>query len=189
MAKYNVAHATYDEFRAAVNGRAYNLDGLWGPQCWDGIELLYTQNDIGQHFITGNGVAKGCWLNANARAINGSGHFRQIISRTDIKRGDIIVFNTYSGWYGSTGHVAYADEDYNGSTMIRILGQNQGPGSGSQGTPFNIRNSYLGAAFLGAFRYDRWESTPPTPPTPTPQTKWQEEEFPWPIAWEHWGWK
>lgn len=186
MAKYNVPHATYDEFKAAVNGHAYDMDGLYGAQCWDGVELLYTQNDIGQHLITGNGVAKGCWQNANARAINGSGHFSQVINKGDIKKGDIIVFNTYTGWYGSTGHIAFADEDYNGTTMIRILGQNQGPGSNPQtGTPFNVRSSYLGNAFLGAFRYDRWQNQP----TPTPTTEWKDEDFPWPIAWEHWGWK
>ena len=44
MAKYNVPHATYDEFRDAVNGGFYDLDGLYGAQCWDGVELLYTQN-------------------------------------------------------------------------------------------------------------------------------------------------
>ena len=186
MAKYNVPHATYDEFRDTVNGHGYDMDNLYGYQCWDGVELLYTQNDIGQHLITGNGTAKGCWLNANARAINASGHFSQVISKTDIKKGDIIVFNTYSGWYGNTGHIGYANEDYNGTEYISLLSQNFGSGSNPQtGKPFNIMNAYLGTAFLGAFRYDRWQNQP----TPTPTTEWSEEDFPWPIAWEHWGWK
>lgn len=187
MAKYNVAHATYDQFRAAVNGHWYDLDGYYGAQCWDGVQLLYTQPDIGQNFLTGNGLAKGCWLNTYARNVNGSGHFRPITSKNLLKKGDIIVFNTYPGWYGNTGHVGFANEDYNGTNYISLLSQNFGSGSNPQtGKAFNIMNAYLGEAFLGAFRYDAWETPPPTP---TPTTDWKEEDFPWPVAWEEWGWK
>lgn len=188
MAKYNVAHSTYDKFRDAVNGKWYDLDGYYGAQCWDGIQLLYTQNDIGQNFVLGNGRAKGAWQNTWCRNINGSGHFRKIDNKRLLKKGDIIVFNTYAGWYGTTGHVGYADEDYNGTDTIRILSQNFGTGSNpTTGKAFNIMNAYLGDAFLGAFRYDKWEEpVPPTPPTPT--TKRIGKNVPWPVAWEHWGW-
>lgn len=192
MAKYNVPHATYDEFKAAVNGHGYDLDGLYGYQCWDGVQLLYTQSDIGQNLITGNGTAKGCWLNSNARAINASGHFSQFTNKANIKKGDILVFNTYPNWYGNNGHIGFANEDYNGTQYISLLSQNFGSGSNPRtGKPFNIMNAYLGTAFLGAFRYDRWQSPtppPPPPPTPIPTTEWPKEDFPWPIAWEQWGW-
>ena len=185
MAKYNVPHDTYDEFRDAVNGGWYDLDNLYGAQCWDGIQLLYSQDNIQQNFLTGDGNAKGSWLNVSARNANGSGHFTKIYNVSDIKKGDILVFNTYSGWYGSTGHVGYANEDYNGTNTISLLSQNFGSGSNPQtGKAFNIMNAYLGTAFLGAFRYDRWQTTPP----PTPAGK-KKSHFPWPIAWEHWGWK
>lgn len=176
-----VPHATYTEFKNAVIGRGYDMDGHYGYQCWDGVELLYQQPDIGQHLYTAfnfdtslsSGV-KTCWLYAPARAVNGSGHFSEVTNVQDIKQGDIIVLNQYSGWYGSTGHIGFADEDYNGTDYINILGQNQGAGNPEHGSPFNIMRSFLGAAFLGVFRYDGWTSTPPTPPTPTKRSN-----FPW----------
>ena len=173
-----VPHATYQEFRDAVIGHGYDIDGYFGYQCWDGVDLLYEQSDIGQYLYTGNrwggsGVAKECWTYPQARALNGSGHFTAFTGSVNIKRGDILVLNTYSGWYGSAGHIAFADEDYNGTEYINMLGQNQGPNANpTTGVPFNIRNNFLGTAFLGGFRYDRWESTPPTPI----QT---EHRFPW----------
>lgn len=170
-----VPHATYDEFRNAVNGHGYDLDGYYGYQCWDGVDLLYEQSDVGQYLTTANtGLVKNCWLNISARESNGSGHFEIVgSSPVLIKKGDILVFNTYSGWYGTTGHIGFANEDYNGTDYISLLSQNFGSGSNPQtGKPFNIMNAFLGTAFLGAFRYKPWAVTPPTPT----QT---EHNFPW----------
>lgn len=173
-----VPHATYDEFKNAVNGHGYDLDGYFGYQCWDGVDLLYEQSDIGQYLYTGitfggQGLAKECWTYTQARALNGSGHFTAFTGAVNIKKGDILVFNTYSGWYGTAGHIAFADEDYNGTAYINCLGQNQGSGSNpTTGKPFSINRLFLGTAFLGGFRYDGWGSTPPTPT----QT---EHRFPW----------
>lgn len=179
-----VPHSNYLEFRNAVNGNGYDMDGFFGYQCWDGVDLLYQQSDVGQYLYTRwnfdqsstsySGV-RWCWLYAQARALNGSGHFSEVINVTDIRQGDIIVLDQYSGWYGSTGHIGFADEDYNGTDYIYILGQNQGAGNPQVGAPFNIVRSYIGAgAFLGAFRYDAWASTPPTPPVPVTRG-----HFPW----------
>ena len=176
-----VPHATYQEFRDAVIGHGYDIDGSFGYQCWDGVDLLYEQTDICQYLYTAYNInpsldpyAKTCWTNATARARNGSGHFTAFSGTVNIKRGDILVFNTYSGWYGITGHITFADEDYNGTDYINCLGQNQGSGSSaSHGKPFSINRLFLGTAFLGGFRYDGWGSTPPTPPTTS------EHRFPW----------
>lgn len=184
MAVVQVPHATYQEFRDAVNGRGFDCDGLYGYQCYDGVDLLYEQSDVGQYLSTANtGLVKNCWLNSSARARNGSGHFEQITSVSSIKRGDIIVFNTYSGWYGLTGHIGFADEDYNGTQYIKILSQNFGTGANpTTGKPFNIANAYLGSAFLGVFRYKKWNKSP-EPPTPT---KTKKRHFPFPVAWRYW---
>jgi hypothetical protein len=174
-----VPHATYDEFRNAVNGHGYDLDGFAGYQCWDGVDLLYEQTDIGQYLYTGanfggRGYAKECWTYIQARALNGSGHFTAFTGAVNIKKGDILVFNTYSGWYGTAGHIGFANEDYNGTDYISLLSQNFGSGANpTTGKPFNIMNAYLGTAFLGGFRYDGWGTTPPTPPTTS------EHRFPW----------
>ena len=188
MAIPSVPHSSYDEFRNAVNGRGFDLDGMFGYQCWDVVDLLYQQSDVGQYLYTANnvgqgeGTAKSCWLNDTARGLNGSGHFSIITDKTKIKKGDIIVFNTYQGWYGSAGHIGFADEDYNGTEYINILSQNFGAGSNPDtGKPFNIAQALLGSAFLGVFRYDGWQQ--PVPPTPTQEKK---KHFPYPVAWKYW---
>lgn len=189
MAIPQVPHSTYSEFKAAVNGNAYDVDGWYGAQCWDGVDLLYQQNDVGQYLYTAynidhslDGTAKSCWQNTTARARNGSGHFTLIYNKSEIKTGDILVFNTYSGWYGSTGHIAFADSDYTGANIINCLGQNQGPGSNpTTGKAFNVYQNNL-AAFLGGFRYTPWQS--PVPPTPTEEKK--KRHFPWPVAFNNW---
>lgn len=195
MAIPSVPHANYIEFRNFVNGRGFDVDGSFGYQCWDGVDLLYQQSDIGQYLYTRyyfdqsdlsySGV-RWCWLYNPARQLNGSGHFSEVTRIEDIKQGDIIVLDQYPSWYGSTGHIAFADSDYDGTNYINLLGQNQGAGDPHFGVPFNIVRSYIGpGAFLGAFRYDAWEN--PVPPTPTPTTtKWKKEKFPWPVAWNNW---
>ena len=188
MAIPSVAHGSYDAFKAAVNGNGYDIDGLYGYQCWDGVDLLYQQSDVGQYLYTAynidptlDGYAKTCWANQVARQRNGSGHFSIITSKYDIKKGDILVFDTFTGWYGTAGHICFADSDYQGSDTIYGLGQNQGPNSNPYtGTPFNVRQQNL-AAFLGAFRYDAWAQ--PVPPTPTSKKK---RRFPWAIALNEW---
>lgn len=182
-----VPHATYDEFRNAVNGHGYDMDGYYGYQCWDGVDLLYEQSDVGQYLYTGitfggQGLAKECWTYIQARNLNGSGHF-EIVGSSPllIKKGDILVFNTYTGWYGTAGHIGFANEDYNGTDYISLLSQNFGSGANpTTGKPFNIMNAYLGTAFLGAFRYKPWAQ--PTPPVEEKKKR----KFPWAIAWAHW---
>jgi len=190
MAIPSVPHANYIEFRNYVNGRGFDVDGYYGYQCWDGVDLLYQQSDVGQYLYTAfnfdtslsSGV-KTCWLYNPARQRNGSGHFSEVTRIEDIKQGDIIVLDQYSGWYGSTGHIAFADSDYDGTNYMNLLGQNQGAGDPNFGLPFNLFRSYIGpGAFLGAFRYDAWA----TPPTPTPtKTEWK-QTFPWAVAWRQW---
>lgn len=190
MAYPQFPHATYNQWRNAVNGQFVDIDGQFGAQCWDGVCALYVQNGIGQYLYTaynvgqGDGTAKSCWLNDTARGLNGSGHFRIITDQTSIKKGDIIVFNTYSGWYGSSGHIGFADEDYNGTNYINILSENYGQGSNpTTGKAFNIAKAYLGEAFLGVFRYDGWNQPSPPPP---PQQDEKKKKFPFPIAWKYW---
>lgn len=194
MSVPSVPHATYDQFRNAVLGRGYDVDGWWGYQCWDGVDLLYQQSDVGQYLYTARNInpslpsgVKTCWQNVTARQRNGSGHFQAIGGAVNIRRGDILVFNSYPGEYGSTGHIAFADENYNGSDYINCLGQNQGRGANPRtGKPFNINRCYVGLAFLGIFRYKPWKNGSPTPPTPTPTQKTTKKKFPWAIAWANW---
>lgn len=157
---YSVPYGTYDEFRNAVNGRAFDCDNCYGAQCWDGADLIWMQ--IGRSLSTGGtGAARGCWT--NAKEVNAGNDFNLIYDKGSIKRGDVVVFNC-----GTYGHIGFADADYDGGAYIRLLGQNQGGTPyASGGAAFNVINMSM-ATFLGAFRFKKWIVTPPTPPTPTP---------------------
>lgn len=173
MAQYDgyrlVDHSTYSEWRTATIGNGYNVDYAYGNQCWDYCALLYFQ--YGLPLITrpgGNGNASDCWT--ISREINSRGPFISVEGATNIKRGDILV------WSGGTGHMAFADEDYNGTNSIRCVGQNQGQGTSGpvNSTVLTLNN------FLGIFRNQDWQE-----PTPPPEES-KKKKFPWPIAWSHW---
>lgn len=173
MAQYNgyvpVAHETYQAFRDATLGNGYNVDYAYGNQCWDLPALLYHQYNLTLYTRPGGGVAKDCW--EVSRAANSVPPFISVYNKEEIKRGDIIV------WGGSgTGHIAFADEDYNGTNYLNCLGQHQGGAGDSD--PSNITNLSLNN-FLGVFRNTNWV-TPPPPEEP------KKEAFPWPVAWRHW---
>lgn len=180
MAQYNgyvsIPHTSYDVWRAATIGNGYNADYAYGNQCWDFPAECYFQ--YGLRLITkpaGNGTAADCWnvsRNANSRY-----PFISLTGVENIKRGDIIVWN--SNQYSSTGHIAFADEDYNGTNYLNCLGQNQGQGSSG---PVNVTRLSLNN-FLGVFRNTEWAA--PEPPTP-PAEGDKKRKFPWPVAWAHW---
>lgn len=155
---YVVPHESYDAFRNEVIGKGYDLDGQYSYQCWDGACLLWQQ--IGKWLYTGNGCASGCWtLKKDANAGN---EFELIYDKSQIKRGDVVVFSC-----GQYGHIGYADEDYKNSSSIKLLGQNQ-----SADMKFCVINMSLNT-FLGAFRFKQWKKNPAPAPTPAPSTKLQ----------------
>lgn len=166
----DVPHSTYDEWRANTIGNGYDLDGYYGCQCWDFASLFWRNIGFPAGYpLTGpNHAASECWT-VN-RIANQGDKFDLIYDYTQIKRGDVIVFS------GIPGHIAFADDNYNGSMRINCLGQNQGGGTPhpSGGTSVSVNSLNLGE-FLGAFRYKAWH-TPPTPPTPEPTTR---SHFPW----------
>lgn len=147
-----IPHGTYDELRTYLLDTGVDVDQLHGNQCWDSCAILWYQ--YGLTLLTGNGYAYGCWT--EERSHNAQPPFIAIENLSDVKRGDVVVFNQ-NGVY-NTGHIGYADEDYPGGNHINILGQNQGQGS-SHGTPSNIVN-FSTTNFLGAFRNVDWYIPP-----------------------------
>ena len=147
-----VAHESYDAFRNQVNENAYDVDNTYGAQCWDGVSLLWwnvTSNHRG--FDTGGtGRAKGGWQVESARNVNAGTEFELITDKTKIKRGDILVFSL-----GDTGHVGFADQDYNGTNDISVFGQNQNY------VPSFSTYTYSLSTFIGAFRYKVWSDHEP----------------------------
>lgn len=168
---------TYDHWRTYALTHGVNVDFSFGNQCWDICAMLWRQ--YGHTLETGNGYAYGCYaLRRNQNAVFpfikvGDDSQSAMTRKTMIKRGDCLVFAPSGLNY--TGHICFADEDYNGTDTISCLGQNQGQGTG-WGKASNIVNNNL-RVFLGAFRNTLWKGGEPTPPTPTPTST--KKEFPW----------
>lgn len=167
---------TYEHWKSYALTHGVNVDFAFGNQCWDICALLWYQ--YGLRLETGNGYAYGCYAlkrNVNAKypfEKVGADNIPAMTRKTMIKKGDCLVFAPSGLNY--TGHICFADEDYNGTDIISCLGQNQGQGIG-WGTPSNIVNNNL-RVFLGAFRNTKWRGSEPTPPTPSVTTK---GAFPW----------
>ena len=168
MSLINIATDSYNNFRSdalarASQGLGYDVDNAYGYQqlCWDlcaelwqniGFPSGYPQTGP-QHYV------KECWT--VSRLANAGNDFSLITNITDLKRGDVIVLD--GSPISATGHIAFCDENYNGTTNMPLLGQNQVDPNFTTGHIPTITNLSI-SAFLGAFRYNAWHQTPPTPP-------------------------
>lgn len=178
MAQYDgyrvVPHNTYDAFKNATINNGWNVDYMYGNQCFDLVSLCYWQYD--DTLYTGpQGRAKECWTVSRQR--NQQPPFIAVEGKQNIKRGDIIVLNGTSQY--PTGHICFADEDYNGTNTIRTFGQI--PSKHGINGNASVDNLSL-SLFLGIFRNTNWQA--PVPPTPT-ETK-KKKKFPWVVAWHNW---
>ena len=178
MAQYDgyrvVPHNTYDAFKNATINNGWNVDYMYGNQCFDLVSLCYWQ--YGDTLYTGpQGRAKECWTVSRQR--NQQPPFIAVEGKQNIKRGDIIVLNGTSQY--PTGHICFADEDYNGTNTIRTFGQI--PSKHGINGNASVDNLSL-SLFLGIFRNTNWQA--PVPPTPA-ETK-KKKKFPWVVAWHNW---
>ena len=177
MAQYNgyrvVNHQSYDAFKQATINSGWNVDNAYGNQCWDLCSLCYWQ--YGNTLYTGpQARAKECWTVSKTR--NEQTPFYAVEGKANIKRGDIIVIDGTSLY--PSGHICFADEDYNGTDQLRTFGQVPSL-HGINGT---AQVDTIGISlFLGIFRNEDWY----IPPQPTPSTE-KKKKFPWAIAWNHW---
>ena len=149
---------SWQSFRNAVINQAFDVDGAYGAQCWDGGALFWL-NAVGRTLSTGGtGAARGAW--EAARGYNAGSEFELITDRNAIQPGDWLFFGG-TQW----GHVGMAVSNNLGG-YVRLLGQNQ-TGNGN-GAPFSEINMNLGS-FLGAMRLKRWHIAPAPAPAPQPQ--------------------
>ena len=170
---------SYPAWRSSVSGNGYDADLRYGDQCWDlCAEFWHNLGYPNGYPITqqgGGGQAWMCWT--YSRDINKGDDFDLIYDISDVKQGDVIV------WDGTltfpTGHIGFADEDYDVSGYIHVLGQNQGTGgvpppidNPDGGTTANVKRLSV-SNFLGAFRYKGWGGGP------TPPTIVKKSHFPW----------
>lgn len=175
MTTYNtyvsIPHASYNEFRSNTLNNQYDVDGspIAQPyQCWDFAAEFWWNIGFPQGYPhnAGTHAAYGIWDDRDAnKAYGGINYFTLIYDKTQIKRGDVIVYNQFAA--NPYGHVGFADEDYNGTDNIDILSQNNDH-------DYVTVHNYTLAYFRGAFRYIPWHQTPPTPTPTTARGK-----FPW----------
>lgn len=173
----NVPHSTYDEWRSNTIGNEYDLDGFYGCQCWDYASLFWRNVGFSAGYpLTGpNHSAYECWT--NSRNQNAGNKFELIELLSLVKKGDVVVLDRgrFSG--DTTGHIAFADEDYSGGSTLRLMGQNQEHASATLGYKVTI-DSMSVTKFLGAFRYKDWDNPPPPPP---PVQVKKRTHYPWAI--------
>lgn len=129
----------------------------------------------------GTGNAYDIWTYRNNNiSYNGVTYFDIIYNLDDVKRGDILVYNQFSG--NPFGHIGFADEDYYSwhldnptSYEFPILSENNGGTPDPAGGAYTNVHGYDTRLFLGAFRYKEWEVTPPPPVAGTISRS----KFPW----------
>ena len=149
MAKWSNAAS----FMNATLGKRYDMDGAFGPQCWDYMDYFWLYQ-VGRALSTGGtNMARGCWNNTNARTANAGSQFELITNKNSLAVGDIVVLNV--GPYGHIGIVAAIPKK---GVTVTVQSQNQG----AILTKVTKANYSLGS-FLGAFRYKAWQK--PTPAT------------------------
>lgn len=186
MAQYNhyvsVPHSSYEVWRTNTLGNGYNVDQAFGNQCWDYVANLYWQYGRTLYTKPGGGYAKDCWL--VSRQANSQSPFISIEGKTNIKRGDIIVWNGNSSY--PTGHIAFADQDYDPSNPNEIWTVGQAPvNHGINGVVSRDKLSL--SLFLGIFRNTDWQDPEPEPSED--EEKKKKKGFPWVTAWNYWGYR
>lgn len=185
MAKYwgyvLVPHNTYLAWKNATLNNGYDVDSTYGCQCWDFAATFWYNVGFPQGYphITSSSAYTMWDLREQNSAYNGTVYFDLIYNLNDVKQGDVIVYNYFSG--NPYGHVGFADEDYAtwhannpSSYEFPILSENnQGIPDPAGGAYVNV-HGYDTRLFLGAFRYKEWER-----PTPIIKAKSKTKRFPW----------
>lgn len=177
MAKYTgyvtLPTDSYASWKSAVNNNGYDVDGSFGCQCWDLASEFWWNVGFPQGYPTLTGVdVYTMWYDLSKRQenaiYNNVTYFDLIYNVGDVKEGDIIVFNQFSG--NPYGHVGFADinfSDWNPDPEhpfeFPILSENNGGTPDPDGGAYTNVHTYDISLFLGAFRYKNWETPTPTP--------------------------
>ena len=77
----------YQDFKKAVLGKAFDIDGYYGAQCWDGAMYWYEKLGYRRISCTVSGYAKDIWIYRKTNGI-----LQNSIEVSIYKPGDIVVF-------------------------------------------------------------------------------------------------
>lgn len=169
--------SSYENFKSAILGNGYDVDGVYGEQCVDLAKLLAGNAGRPSPYWKSepDGYAYEGWTNLSSRGYNAGDLFTLVYNKGDVKKGDLVVLSyTASNPYG---HIAFANTNWNaGITTAELLGQNQENPSASVGYLTTLTEVNV-STFLGAFRFIAWQTTPPTPPAGG--SRGSKSKFPW----------
>lgn len=132
--------ANYADFRASVLGKAYDIDGYYGAQCWDGYAKYCKWLGYPSCNCTTTGYVQDIWTNRKSNGI--LNYFNEV---SVMHPGDVAVFKRSS--VTPLSHIAIFDHDAGGGYGW-FLGQNQGGYNGS----FNVIKLPYSATYDTAFR-------------------------------------
>lgn len=152
---------TYQAFKNMVLGKAYDIDGAYGAQCWDGYAEYCKYLGVPYANCTTSGYVKDI---ANNKHSNGLlNYFTDMGLNAELVPGDLCVWKECPATPYS--HIAIYDHD-NGQNAVYFLGQNQGGPNGA----FNIEPIST-SGIIGVFRPKNLGKPVSTPqPKPQPST-------------------
>lgn len=131
----------YQSFKSAVLGKAFDIDGAYGPQCWDGAMYWYEKLGYQRVDCTVSGYATDIWVYRKTNGI-----LRNSVEVSVYQPGDIVVFKVVPG-VTPDSHIAIFDSDIDGNYGW-FLGQNQGGVGGA----FNLHKFPYSATYDTGFR-------------------------------------
>lgn len=119
----------WDDYLASVNGQPIDVDGNWGPQCWDlwshyamtqfGASMWQTSTDSGGN-VHVSGYACGIWHGFGG---NLNWAFSPVGADQPAQRGDVAIWE-FGSAVGPQSHVALVVEDRGG--YLYCMTQNPG---------------------------------------------------------------
>ncbi|QHO93288.1 GH25 family lysozyme [Streptococcus agalactiae] len=132
---------TYQEYKNRSNGNAYDIDGSFGAQCWDGYADYCKYLGLPYANCTNTGYARDIWEQRHENGI--LNYFDEVET---MQAGDVAIFMVVAG-VTPYSHVAIFDSDA-GSGYGWFLGQNQGGANGA----YNLVKIPYSATYPTAFR-------------------------------------
>lgn len=154
---------SYQEFKNMVLGKAFDVDGWYSAQCWDGYAYYMQYLGLKPAWCTSTGYVQDIYTNMDS---NGMKTQCDLVYK--LQAGDIVVFPVNS--VTPLSHVAIFDSDA-GNGYGNFLGQNQ-TSPDSSGSAFSIARLPYSATYYWAFRPKVLSQKQEQPkPAPKPQPK------------------
>lgn len=133
--------ATYQEYKSRSNGNAYDIDGSFGAQCWDGYADYCKYLGLPYANCTNTGYARDIWEQRHENGI--LNYFDEVET---MQAGDVAIFMVVVDVVPYS-HVAIFDSDAGGGYGW-FFGQNQGGQNGA----YNLVKLPYSATYPTAFR-------------------------------------